>query len=576
MMAVRMNSARIALASVLLAGLADAATPRFARLGSFEGPVEVQLDAADTWRPAALNLPLPESTRIRTGSGARVEIELDDASVLRMVGEGLAELSDYTRLSGGQRITVISVDHGLAYFIGEPGAGNAIHLLVPGAQASLRQGSRIRLNALDASSEIAIVEGAIRFTISSAEMDLHQGQSARVTVPDSTHFSLFREISPLDSDAWSEQLDKAEAQAPSSRLDLDRAGKWIAVEDYGTVWQPAPRADWAPYRQGRWIWFQSVGFTWVGSETWGWTPYHEGRWLQHKDLGWVWIPGPKNANFSPGDVFWARATNLAAWGPLAPAEQWSGAGPPRQFAALNVTAGTYVAGTREILPSPAEDLPKDLLKAFLFTAALPSPPLPVARLNAMRETLRTRLFSAVDVAPVVPQITEAAPPATDAQPVADTPTPVQPASAPPPAAPADPDPPDVLYPYPVYTGIVVVNPPEKGDHNSTRKHNNGNSSSTSTSSSSSTTGGNSGSGPKTNPPPPVKTVSEPHRTPPSPTLPERVNKPLPTEGQRTATKETAPVVSRPTPPPAPASAPVRVEVKAEPAAAKTDTTSKSK
>src|ERR1700722_18155673 len=119
------------LAATLLAGTALASGPRFARLGAFEGQVEVQFDAADSWRPAMLNLPLPESTRIRTASGATIEIELDDTSVFRMNGEGLAELSDYTRLSGGQRITVISLDHGLAYFTGEAGAGSAIHLLVP-------------------------------------------------------------------------------------------------------------------------------------------------------------------------------------------------------------------------------------------------------------------------------------------------------------------------------------------------------------------------------------------------------------------------------------------------------------
>jgi hypothetical protein len=306
------------LTGALLAATAFAASPRFARLGAFEGSVEVQLDPAETWRPALVNLPLPESTRIRTGPNAKVEIELDDLSVLRMVGEGLAELSDYTRLSGGQRITVISLDHGRAYFTGEPNASNTIYLLVPGAQATLKQGSRIRLIAIDSTSEVAVIEGATKFTIPTAEMDLHQGQSARVTVPESSNFSLFREIAPADSDAWSEQLDKAQAQAPASRLDLDRAGKWIAAGEFGTVWQPKPEAGWAPFRQGRWLWFQAIGFTWVGGELWGWKPYHEGRWLQHPDLGWVWQPGPKDADFAPGAVFWARATNMAVWGALAP------------------------------------------------------------------------------------------------------------------------------------------------------------------------------------------------------------------------------------------------------------------
>src|SRR5215471_8420608 len=180
MMAVKMLNRPLAcavFAATLLAAASQAGQPRFARLGAFEGLVEVQLDPAESWRPALANLPLPESTRIRTGPAAKLEIEFDDTSVLRLVGETLAELSDYTRLSGGQRITVVSLDRGLAYFTGEPGAGNVIHVLVPGAQATLKQGSRLRLRALDTSSEIAIIEGATRFTIPTAEMELHQGQS---------------------------------------------------------------------------------------------------------------------------------------------------------------------------------------------------------------------------------------------------------------------------------------------------------------------------------------------------------------------------------------------------------------
>jgi FecR protein len=567
------------LAGALLAAPTQAGAPRFARLGAFEGPVEVQMDAADSWRPATLNLPLSESARIRTGPAAKVEIELDDTSVFRMSGEGLAELSDYTRLSGGQHITVISLDHGLAYFTGEPGLGNAVHLLVPGAQASLKQGSRIRLQALDDASEIAILEGATHFTMPSAEMDLHQGQSARVTVPDSTHFSLFREIAPNEADRWSEQLDKAQAQAPASRLDLDRGGKWITAGDYGTVWQPAPQAGWAPFRQGSWIWFQSVGFTWVGAEPWGWKPYHEGRWLQHPDLGWVWVPASKKVDFSPGDVFWARGTNLAAWGPLAPAEQWSGAGAPRQFAAFNITGGTFVAGAREILPASPEDLPKDLLKAFLFTAALPSPPLPLARLNAPRDALRTRLFSAVDVAPAIPEVTQAIPPLqSDTQPPADVqpPAPAQQPTYAPPAPEADA--PDVVYSYPVYTGIIVMNPPDKTDRPRKKPGTStalappitvtppsgGNPGKTGGS-----TGNTSGGGST-----PLADAPAIHRIPPPEHMPDRQPVRTP-EAPRTETKAVEVHVD-PVSKPAAAAPAARVESKADPTPVKADAATKSK
>jgi hypothetical protein len=60
------------LAALALAPSSDAGSPRFARLGAFEGSVEVQIDPADSWRPASINLPLPETTRFRTGPAAKI------------------------------------------------------------------------------------------------------------------------------------------------------------------------------------------------------------------------------------------------------------------------------------------------------------------------------------------------------------------------------------------------------------------------------------------------------------------------------------------------------------------------
>ncbi len=429
----------LCLAARLLAVAPKPRTPRFARLGSFEGLVEVQWDAADSWRPASVNLPLPESTRIRTGPAAKVEIELDDSSVFRMAGEGLAELSDYTRLSGGQRITVISLDHGLAYFTGEPGDGNSINLLVPGAQASLKAGSRIRLNALDNSSEIAIVEGAARFAHAVGRNGPPPGTvGPRNGAGRRPHFSLLPgDRARSNSDRWSDQLDKAEAEAPASRLDLNRAGKWITDGDYGTVWQPPQQAGWAPFREGRWIWFQSVGYA-LGSDCGApgaGKPHHEGPLVagsrSRLGLGACVKPLAMCRRSRRADrLLGALRYSCRPWGPLAPGETWVGrSGPPRASSPhSNVTGGTYVSGNREILPASAEDLPKDLLKAFLFTAALPSPAhAPLGRLDAgSRAAAQPTLQCRVEVmSGTCGQVTQVVPPPEDAPVLAEiTPPPV--------------------------------------------------------------------------------------------------------------------------------------------------------
>ena len=103
-----------------------AGQPRYARLGEFQGQVEVQLTAADPWMPAERNLPLAESAWLRTGAGARLEIELDDGGAWRLGPDSLGEISDYTRLSTGQQVTLLSLDHGTAYFTGQPKGKDAL------------------------------------------------------------------------------------------------------------------------------------------------------------------------------------------------------------------------------------------------------------------------------------------------------------------------------------------------------------------------------------------------------------------------------------------------------------------
>src|SRR5580658_6587672 len=92
---------------------------RYARLGDFDGQVEVQLSAADAWMPADRNLPLPESAWIRTGPASRVDIELDTGGAWRLGPESQGGLSDFARLSTGQRVTLLALDHGIAYFSGD-------------------------------------------------------------------------------------------------------------------------------------------------------------------------------------------------------------------------------------------------------------------------------------------------------------------------------------------------------------------------------------------------------------------------------------------------------------------------
>ena len=182
-------------ALLLLPAALFAGQVRFARLGDFEGKVEVQMQAADPWMPAERNLPLVDGAWLRTGPSSRLETELDEGSAWRLGPDSQAEISDYSRLSTGQLVTLLSLDHGVAYFTGEPRGKDSLSLAIPGAQLVLTRGARLRLRAEDNWSEMSVIEGSVKVSSPEVEVVLGEGQTIHSHEPPgagSSHDTLCR------------------------------------------------------------------------------------------------------------------------------------------------------------------------------------------------------------------------------------------------------------------------------------------------------------------------------------------------------------------------------------------------
>ena len=450
--------------------------PRYARLGEFQGQVDVQLTAADAWMPAEHNLPLTQSAWLRTGTESRLEIELDDGSAWRLGPDSQGEISDYTRLSTGQRVTLLSLDHGISYFTGEPKAKDVVMLVMPGVQATLSQGSRIRVTVQPAGSQIAVLEGQVRFSSPAAEFDIHEGTTARVDPAAPSRFVLDPEVTGGPLDRWSEDRDKVQAAPQSAAFvtahyglaDLDAAGVWMSTADLGVIWKPEVSASWAPYQNGRWRYFEALGYTWVSDDAWGWLPFHNGRWARKENLGWVWQPAVSTI-FRPGEVYWLRGAGFTGWGPLAPGEQWTPPSPgaivPRAYSAGIPTFAAFQPDVRLVDPAGFASPSAEQLKSAVFVAALPSPAFLVSRLDATRPVLQvgsTRLtpsVSGVTFGDTPPDPVEDVSTAANNDPPLPHATPIV-ADASAVAVP----PPDGVYPVPVAVlpvveVPVVINPP---------------------------------------------------------------------------------------------------------------------
>jgi ferric-dicitrate binding protein FerR (iron transport regulator) len=451
--------------AALLAGPA-----RYARVGIVEGPVEVQVATADPWIAAEHNAPLPESARVRTGAASRAEIELDEGSALRLGPNSEAELSDYARLSTGQRVTLVSIARGLAYVTGAPEGRDALTLALPGAQLTFTRSARVRVEVEEQWSAIAVLKGAARFSSPAADLELREGQTTRVEPANPARFFFYKEVLPSEFDLWSQDRDDALVSPSAAHTiqryglaDLDGTGEWILTPDLGAVWRPKVAEDWRPYRDGRWRWYDGLGYTWVSAEPWGWLPYHYGRWTRLEKLGWVWAPS-KNGVFKPGDVYWLRGAEYAGWGPLAPGEQWDPADEtnkiPAEFLKANTTYAAFRPNANIIDPSGFDAIPEDPLKDVDFLTALPSPPFAAGRLDAVRPLVNA---ATLRVKPIVEGV--AVEPPLSPRPERRPPTVAGPAPAPlvlVTQAPAPPPETEVVeVPVPVPAGVVFVAAPSR-------------------------------------------------------------------------------------------------------------------
>jgi len=186
------------------------------------------------------------------------------------------------------------------------------------------------------------------------------------------------------------------------------------------------------------------------------------------DLGWIWSPGSSRI-FKAGDVYWMRGKDLIGWGPLAPGETWGGSGMPALYLKSNTTFARYApsADLREIDPTGFDAPPREPLASAAFSMSPAPPRLNQERVEFVRDAERAGLIR-LSPAPPPPATTElpkvreperapvtrVAPP-----PQMPMPEPVRRVAAEPPAA-GEPIV-ESFYAMPIYTGIIIMNPPEK-------------------------------------------------------------------------------------------------------------------
>ncbi|HWG36730.1 MAG TPA: DUF6600 domain-containing protein [Terriglobales bacterium] len=287
---------------LLVAGTAFAAAQApqsdqgVARLSLVQGDVSTQRGANADWQAGAINAPMLTGDAVATAEGARAEVALDFADILRLDANSQATLANLST-----HALQVQVGQGLVDYSVLGGAEAASELDTPNLAIHPKGRGifRVQVNS-DSETIVMVREGEADVSTSEGSATLHAGQMITVQGTDTPEYQIADAPGRDGFDDWNRQRDRSVENAQSwgraNRYytgvnDLDDYGHWVFVPGYGQVWQPAVDAGWSPYSVGRWVWEPGWGWTWVSTEAWGWAPYHYGRWFYYQ-AGWVWWPGP--------------------------------------------------------------------------------------------------------------------------------------------------------------------------------------------------------------------------------------------------------------------------------------------
>jgi hypothetical protein len=286
------------------------------RISLIHGDVSTQRGDSGEWSAATLNQPVVNGDKVSTGDGARTEVQLDFANVLRLGPNSKANIANFTKKN-----IQIQLGQGIADYVvwknseAEPEIDTPNVALHPAHHDGV---FRIEVRA-DGDTVVIVRKGEAQIATPQGSTDIHAGDMA--TIRGTIDQAQYKISAAPDQDAWDQWnndrnhlIENAQSWQHTNRYytgaqDLDAYGQWQNVPDYGNVWVPNEPEGWAPYRDGSWTWEPYYGWTWVGYEPWGWAPYHYGRWFWWNNA-WAWWPGPAWGWYRP---FWAPAY-VSFWG----------------------------------------------------------------------------------------------------------------------------------------------------------------------------------------------------------------------------------------------------------------------
>jgi len=325
-----------AMACLLALPAAAQSHARIVRLSYLEGDVQFDRRDGRGFDRAFMNMPVVAGARVWARNGGRVEVEFEDGSTLRLTPDTLVNFRDLSLSAGGDKITLIELEEGTAYFDLRRSHQDDIRVQFAGKELVPGKHARLRIMVEKGGAELAVFQGDLQVLSGHDQLEVRKNETLRFDQEDQQGYFLAKGVSPLGEDDWDKQREDYRDQYSRSNsyngysssyryglADLNYYGSYFSLPGYGMMWRPFGTGfDWDPFADGAWVWYPGYGYTWISSNPWGWMPYHYGYWTFVNNYGWCWQPGRTWNNWQPISVIGNGPTGYV--GPKPPANTGGG------------------------------------------------------------------------------------------------------------------------------------------------------------------------------------------------------------------------------------------------------------
>ena len=273
---------------------------RIVRLSQVDGDVQIDRNTGQGYEKAFINLPVIQGAKLRTGQGARAEIEFEDGSTLRITPGSVLEFPELALRDSGGRASNVELQEGTAYLNFKGDKREEFSLGFGRERIIVAKPAHLRVEVKGASATLAVFKGNVGVDGSSGKVEVEKKHSATFDLAGTTPYNLANSLEPDPYDDWDKQQDKYHQQYSANSFspyaygtsDLNYYGSFYNMPGYGLMWQPyLVGAGWDPFMNGAWTWYPGAGYAWVSGYPWGWTPYRYGSWTYLGGYGWFWQPG---------------------------------------------------------------------------------------------------------------------------------------------------------------------------------------------------------------------------------------------------------------------------------------------